>query len=68
MASLMIGVGEVDIGQATIAGKRYVRVRMTDTDSPDFVDLTFGLDHFVAVADHLRMVADEIIKANTRNP
>lgn len=61
MASVMIGVGEVDVGTATIDGKSYVRVLVTDTDSPDRAELTFGVEHFVAFADHLRMVADELV-------
>ncbi len=60
---LMIAPGEADIGTATIGGKDYVRVVLPDTDSGDVVELTFGVEHFVTFADHLRMVADTLVKA-----
>jgi hypothetical protein len=61
MVSLRIGVRETDFGTAVIDGERFVRVKVTDTDSDDFAELTFRLAQFVAFADHLGMVAEAIV-------
>lgn len=61
MTHLMIGVGEVEVGEAVIDGRHIIRVVITDSDGADKVDLTFGIEHFVTVADHLKMAADHFV-------
>jgi hypothetical protein len=52
--------GEIDVGTGVVAGDRVVMVRLVDQSSGRVVCVGFQHFAFVAVADHLKMVADEI--------
>jgi len=60
----MVAVKEADIGTAAIDGVQYVRIHCTCTDSEDIADLTFTLPAFVTFADHIGMIAEEIVSGH----
>lgn len=63
MAKLKISPdGEIAVGTfRDDDGELFCLLPLTDVDGVDSVELYFRLPHFVAFADHLRSVADELL-------
>jgi general stress protein CsbA len=69
MANLDISPdGDTDIGFVNIAGTDYVRIFLNDVDGTDSASLTYTTAHFVALADHFKMVADQLVAGNVKFP
>jgi hypothetical protein len=52
--------GEIQFGAGEVAGDMIVMIELTDQSSGRVVRIGFQHFAFVALADHLKMVADEI--------
>lgn len=61
-----VDVAEIDVQSANGPDGKLIRIIGTDVTGRKRVSMVFGIEHFVAVADHLQMLASELVASSTR--